>query len=61
MKPRTLGNGGLTVSAIGYGCMGLASVYGPATDRQEAIAISRCGRRPPGQCVPLDEPVRTSQ
>ena len=41
MKTRTLGNSGLAVSAIGYGCMGLEAVYGPATDRQEGIAIIR--------------------
>src|SRR4029450_704668 len=41
MKPRTLGSSGLAVSAIGYGCMGLEAVYGPATDRQEGIAIIR--------------------
>jgi aryl-alcohol dehydrogenase-like predicted oxidoreductase len=41
MQTRTLGNGGLHVSAIGYGCMGLEQVYGPATDRQEAIRIIR--------------------
>jgi aryl-alcohol dehydrogenase-like predicted oxidoreductase len=29
------------MSAIGYGCMGLESVYGPATDRQEGIRIIR--------------------
>jgi len=39
MKKRTLGNSGLQVSAIGYGCMGLTGSYGPASDRQEAIAI----------------------
>jgi aryl-alcohol dehydrogenase-like predicted oxidoreductase len=39
MKTRTLGNSGLAVSAIGYGCMGLEAVYGPATNRQEAVAI----------------------
>src|SRR5438105_8780558 len=39
MKKRTLVNSGLQVSAIGYGCMGLTGSYGPASDRQEAIAI----------------------
>ncbi len=39
MKTRTLGNGGLEVSAIGFGCMGLTGSYGPAADRQDAIAI----------------------
>ena len=41
MKTRTLGISKLAVSAIGYGCMGLEGVYGPATDRQEGIAIIR--------------------
>ena len=39
MMKRTLGNGGLQVSAIGYGCMGLAGVYGAAGDRQDAIRL----------------------
>src|SRR6266542_3737888 len=39
MKKRTLGNSGLQVSAIGYGCMGLTGSYGPAADRHPAIAI----------------------
>jgi aryl-alcohol dehydrogenase-like predicted oxidoreductase len=41
MKTRTLGNGGLEVSAIGLGCMGLSFTYGPATDRPQAIALLR--------------------
>jgi aryl-alcohol dehydrogenase-like predicted oxidoreductase len=40
VKTRTLG-GGLVVSAIGYGCMGLEGVYGPAAGRSEGIAIIR--------------------
>jgi aryl-alcohol dehydrogenase-like predicted oxidoreductase len=39
MKTRTLGNSGLHVSAIGYGCMGLAGVYGAAGERQDAIDL----------------------
>ena len=39
MKKRTLGTGGLQVSAIGYGCMGLAGVYGAASGRRDAIAL----------------------
>jgi aryl-alcohol dehydrogenase-like predicted oxidoreductase len=39
MQKRTLGRSNLKVSAIGYGCMGLEAVYGPATDRQEGIRI----------------------
>ncbi|HWW40715.1 aldo/keto reductase [Pedobacter sp.] len=41
MKNRILGNGGLEVSAIGLGCMGLSFGYGPATDKQEAIKLLR--------------------
>ena len=41
MQKRTLGKSGLDVSAIGYGCMGLEAVYGPATDRQEGVRIIR--------------------
>jgi aryl-alcohol dehydrogenase-like predicted oxidoreductase len=41
MKIRTLGNNELTVSSLGYGCMGLEAVYGPAIARQEGIAIIR--------------------
>jgi aryl-alcohol dehydrogenase-like predicted oxidoreductase len=39
MKKRPLGNSGLHVSAIGYGCMGLTGAYGAAADRQDAIAL----------------------
>jgi len=39
MRKRILGQSTLEVSAIGYGCMGLEAVYGPATDRQEGIRI----------------------
>jgi len=41
MQHRILGNSGLEVSAIGLGCMGLSYGLGPATDRQEAIALLR--------------------
>jgi aryl-alcohol dehydrogenase-like predicted oxidoreductase len=41
MQARTLGSSNLVVSAMGYGCMGLESVYGPGAGRQEAIAIIR--------------------
>jgi aryl-alcohol dehydrogenase-like predicted oxidoreductase len=41
MQKRTLGKGGLEVSAIGFGCMGLSFGYGPATSRAEGIAIIR--------------------
>jgi aryl-alcohol dehydrogenase-like predicted oxidoreductase len=41
MQQRQLGNSGLNVSAIGYGCMGLSFGYGPAADRQDAINVIR--------------------
>ncbi len=41
MQKRMLGNGGLEVSAIGLGCMGLSSGYGQAPGRPEAIALIR--------------------
>ena len=41
MQTCSLGRSGLTVSAIGLGCMGLSYGYGPATDRQEAIQLIR--------------------
>ena len=41
MEKRTLGHAGLEVSAIGLGCMGLSHGYGPATDKQQALALIR--------------------
>src|SRR5438445_1726758 len=41
MKTRKLGRFGPEVSALGYGAMGLAPVYGPGADRQTGIAILR--------------------
>jgi aryl-alcohol dehydrogenase-like predicted oxidoreductase len=40
MQKRKLGTG-LEVSALGLGCMGLSHAYGPATDKQQAIALLR--------------------
>ncbi|MFT4252653.1 MAG: aldo/keto reductase [Caulobacter sp.] len=40
MQTRKLGQG-LEVSALGYGCMGLSYGYGPATPRDEAVAVIR--------------------
>jgi aryl-alcohol dehydrogenase-like predicted oxidoreductase len=41
MKTRQLGNSGLSVSALGLGCMGLSFGLGPATDKREGIALIR--------------------
>ncbi len=41
MQKRRLGNSNLEVSAIGLGCMGLSFGYGPATEKQQAIALIR--------------------
>ncbi len=41
MHKRRLGTSDLEVSAIGLGCMGLSFGYGPATEKQEAIAVLR--------------------
>ena len=41
MQKRILGNGGLEVSALGLGCMGMSQSYGPAPDRPEMIAFIR--------------------
>jgi len=41
MQKRKLGNGGLEVSAIGLGCMGLSFGYGPATEKTEGIKLIR--------------------
>jgi len=40
MQTRTLGQN-LEVTALGFGCMNLNWAYGPATDKQEAIALIR--------------------
>lgn len=41
MQQRTLGRQGLTVSAIGYGAMGLHLAYGPSDEREGLAAIRR--------------------
>lgn len=41
MDTRTLGKGGLKVSALGLGFMGMSVNYGPAPDKQEMIALLR--------------------
>jgi aryl-alcohol dehydrogenase-like predicted oxidoreductase len=39
MKKRLLGKGGLEVSELGLGCMGLTFGYGPATSEADAISL----------------------
>src|SRR5690242_4433385 len=41
MKNRELGTRGLTVSALGLGCMGMSHGYGVPADRQQMIALLR--------------------
>ena len=41
MQKRKLGKGGLEVSALGLGCMGMSFAYGPAPDRKEMVALIR--------------------
>ena len=41
MQKRNLGKSGLEVSALGLGCMGLSFGFGPATEKQQAIALIR--------------------
>ncbi len=39
MKHKSLGKSGLTVSAIGLGCMGMTHAYGPPKDKKEMISL----------------------
>ena len=41
MQKRILGKGGLEVSALGFGCMGISFGYGPAASREQGTAIIR--------------------
>ena len=41
MQKRTLGDGGLEVSAVGLGCMGMSQSYLPIPDRTEMIGLTR--------------------
>lgn len=41
MQKRKLGQAGLEVSALGYGCMGLSAAYGASAPHDEAMAILR--------------------
>lgn len=41
MEKRFLGASGLSVSALGLGCMGLSHDYGPAVEAKDGIALIR--------------------
>lgn len=41
MQQRELGDSGLEVSAIGYGCMGLNFGYGTTTEKDDAVSLIR--------------------
>ena len=41
MERRALGRGGLTVSAMGLGCMGMSEFYGPADEAESVATIHR--------------------
>ena len=41
MEKRKLGNLGLEVSAIGFGCMGMSVNYGTSPNKQEMITLTR--------------------
>ena len=41
MQKRKLGNSGLEVSAIGFGCMGLNFAFGAGLENKDSIALIR--------------------
>jgi aryl-alcohol dehydrogenase-like predicted oxidoreductase len=41
MEERMLGSGGLRVSAIGLGCMGMSEFYGPLDEKEAIVTIHR--------------------
>jgi len=41
MQKRKLGKSGIEVSALGFGCMGLSSGYGPPTEKNQALRLIR--------------------
>lgn len=44
LNTRNLGTGGLTVSALGLGCMGMSQAYGTADERDDAESIATIHR-----------------
>src|SRR5271157_5161503 len=41
LQKRTLGKSGLEISALGFGCIGMSALYGPAADKGEMINLIR--------------------
>jgi aryl-alcohol dehydrogenase-like predicted oxidoreductase len=41
MDKRKLGNSGLEVSELGFGCMNVAWAYGPSTNKKDAVGLIR--------------------
>ena len=58
MEKRILGRGGLEVSALGLGCMGLSHGYGPAVDKDAGIALIRAAGATPPPVTDLTLPHR---
>ena len=40
MKQRSIGRSGLTVGALGLGCMGMSEFYGPTDEAQSLDTLS---------------------
>lgn len=41
MEKRKVGNSGLELSALGFGCMNIAYAYGPRTGKKAAVELIR--------------------